>query len=84
MRGKALDVHTQCLVLTNLQTLSRTLADWDQQVLYPLVVDLEHGDADLVLLVLFLVVVDSSEDLFAADGDDAFVGAVADHGVGLA
>lgn len=49
-----------------------------------LVIDLEHGDVDLEPFFLGCLGLDEREDLLGDDGDDASVGAIADHRVAFA
>jgi hypothetical protein len=71
-------------VLSDFEALFGSFIDGDEQVLYLLIVDLQHGDTDLVLLILLLVVMYTPEDLLAADWHNALIGSIPDHGIGLA
>ena len=86
--------HSHRLALADLEPPLWPQVGVDQQVLGPLVVDLQHRHCDLkrgeqgrpylIFFVFGRFGLDAPEDFIAGDGDDALVGSVADHGVGLA
>lgn len=81
----ALHVNAYFLALTNSQPIGRSLTGVDEQILNFLVVDLQHADCQFEFLLSFdSGPLDALEDFLASHGDDASVGFVPDHRVGLA
>jgi hypothetical protein len=70
-------------MLPDPKPLSRSLVDWDQQVLYLLIIDIQHRYIHFKLFVFVFVRMYSAEDFFTTDWYNAFVCAVADHRVRL-
>ena len=82
--AQILHEHPCHLALAYLQPALHSLVDRDKQVLYLLVVDLQHAHQDLVVQGHVFGALHSLEEFFEADRNDAFVVAVAHHRVGLA
>ena len=70
MFRKSLDVYTHGFVLTDLVPLLGAFSDGNQEVLHPLVVNLEHRQLDFVLLVRVVIGRDSCKNLFAGNRHD--------------
>lgn len=70
MSRKPLHVNTHRLVLTDLVPLLGTFGDWDEEVLYPFVVNLEHRHVHFVLFVGVIIGRDSCKNLFARNWHD--------------
>jgi hypothetical protein len=73
-----LHVHSELLVLTNLETTLRAGLRVNQQVLGLFVVDFDHGELDLKLESITLLLTDSVEDLVAGNWHDTEVLAISD------
>ena len=65
--AQVLHIHTQRLVLANLQPALRPATWIDQQVLHLFVIDFDHGELDLVRLGRIALSADALEDLRAGD-----------------
>jgi len=77
-----LDVDAEFGMLTHIQTFLRSRSRLLEQILYFLVVDLNHGNRYLAFYDLggvFFEVGDSLEDLFTGARHDALVLAIAHH-----
>ena len=65
MSRKPLNINTHSLVLTNFIPLLRPFGDGNEEVLYPFIINFEHGNMDFVLFVGVVICSDSIKNLFA-------------------
>lgn len=78
MLGQVLHVDLTVWRLTNLQATLRSLDRINEQVLDALIVNLQHTELHLELLVFIGVQFDAFENFIARDGNNALVGTIAD------
>lgn len=83
MFREPLDVHSLSLVLSNFQSFTRSLNDWNEEILHLLIVDLQHRYVHFVLAVLVGIGMHPPKYLLAADWHNSLVGTVADHRIAL-
>lgn len=80
-----LHIHAYFFTLSDFEAVGWTFTSVHEQILYFLVVDLEHAERDLKLfLAFYFVPLNSLEYFLASHGYDTTIGFIADHGVGLA
>lgn len=84
MLAQPLHVNCSALALSDLETALWLVLGIDKQVLYLLVVDLQHAELDLELDIVCLVSSDSFEYFIACNWHNSFVRTVANHRVTLA
>lgn len=71
--GEPLNIDTKCFVLSDFMSFLRPFRDGNQQVLDFFIINFEHGDVDLILFALILVIFDSAEDLLARNRNDTLI-----------
>ena len=66
----ALDVNSQCFMLSDFVAFRRSFVNRDEQVLNFFVIDFHHRYINFILFVFIWVFGNPVENLFAGDGND--------------
>lgn len=83
--SQSLYINTQSLILTNFQAVWWSFIGRNKQILNFFVVDLQHRQSNLKLLLPFsLIFLDPLKDFLANHRDNATIDAISNHGIRLA